>query len=93
MSKRTPKCQQGRTIRSLLIQFFQERGEDQPTIDKTILEMALHHPGELDEVVPPEHVEDFAHCLWTAYGETQSMTKEEIRRAVADRVKSRPVCN
>ena len=83
----------GRTIRSLLVQFFEERGEPQDAIDKTILQMALHHPGELDEIVPPEHVEDFAQCLWTVYGETMSMTQQEINHAVAEKLKSKPQYN
>lgn len=83
----------GRTIRSLLIQFFEERGGSQQSIDKTILEMALLHPGELDEIVPPDHVEDFAKCLWSAYGEIMSMTQQEINHAVAEKLKSKPQCN
>lgn len=81
------------TIRSLLIQFFEERGQSQQTIDKTIMEMALNHPGELDEIVPPEHVEDFAQCLWNAYGETSSMSKEEISREIEKRRRSCPAFN
>lgn len=95
MSKNKTRCtrRKGRTIRSLLIQFFEERGEAQDTIDKTILQMALHHPGELDEIVPPEHVEDFAQCLWNAYGETSSMSKEEISREIEKRRRSCPAFN
>ena len=83
----------GRTIRSLLIQFFEERGEPQDAIDKTILQMAMLHPGELDEIVPPDHVEDFAQCLWSAYGETMSMSQEEINQAVKSKLKNRPHFN
>ena len=83
----------GRTIRSLLIQFFEERGESQQSIDRAILGIALTHPGELDEIVPPDHVEDFAQCLWSAYGETMSMSQEEINQAVKSKLKNRPHFN
>jgi hypothetical protein len=81
------------TIRSLLIQFFEERGQSQQTIDKTIMEMALNHPGELDTIVPKNRVEEFSRCLWNAYGETSSMSKEEISREIEKRRRSCPAFN
>ena len=77
-----------RTIRSLLVQFFEERGEFQSTIDQKILSMAMNHPGQLDEVVPKERLDEFARCLWDACGETMSMSQEEIAREVEKRRKS-----
>jgi hypothetical protein len=70
------------TIRSLLIQFFEERGQSQQSIDRAILGIALTHPGELDEIVPQKRVEEFSRCLWSAYGETLSMSKEQIARQI-----------
>ena len=83
----------GRTIRSLLIQFFEERGESQQSIDKAILAMAMTHPGELDEIVPQHRVDEFSRCLWNAYGETMSKSKEEIAREIEKRRRSCPAFN
>lgn len=82
-----------RTIRSLLVQFFEERGESQSTIDQMILSMAMNHPGELDEIVPQCRLEEFSRCLWTACGEAVSMSPEQLAREVKKRLNSCPTRN